>query len=116
MGFIKQREIDNKGIYGTYWRIVQLNINYDRPDVIVTVCLYVDKAGREAGKNPTSESYQFDLKNEFLESNPQGKEIMKNVTLQKAYTAIKKLANDEMAKPENERNVNLAFFWDATDD
>jgi len=110
---LKKEKTLNTGAVADYWRIAQININYNRPDVIVTLEVYKSKADRLAGLSPF-ESVQFDIV-EFLQSTAT-EEILKNITLQKAYTTIKKMANDELAKPPEIRNMALAWFADATDD
>lgn len=102
------------GIDGNYWRILQLNCNYDRIDAVCTVGLYIDEASRNAGNNPV-DSFQTDLATEFHDTNyKDGDDAMKNISLKEAYKALRKMATEEDSKTEG-KNVNLAFFADAVD-
>ncbi len=102
------------GISGNYWRIGQLNCNYDRVDAVCTILLYVDEASRLAGNQPV-DSFQIDLSGEFHDGTyGDGDDVMKNISLKEAYKALKTLAQDEDDKTEN-KNDNLAFFADAID-
>jgi hypothetical protein len=109
------------GIDGNYWRIVQLNCNYDRIDAVCTIGLYVDETTRNAGANPIH-SFKVDLSSQFHDDTyTDGSDVMKNISLKEAYKALKDLAIAEEAKPEpvvdtdERKNDDLAFFNDALD-
>lgn len=53
-------QVDNLGVEGDYWKIIQNNAASGR-DRVVTLQLYVSQAGREEGKNPLPESVQFNF-------------------------------------------------------
>ena len=102
------------GVEGSYWRILQLNMNYDRMDAVCTIGLYIDKASRNAGNSPV-DSFQVDLAAEFHDGQyVNGDDAMKNISLKEAYKTLKQMATDEAAKLVVV-NVDLAFFSDAED-
>jgi len=104
------------GIDGNYWRIVQLNCNYDRIDAVCTIALYIDEAAYIAGNNHI-DSFQVDLAIEFHNgSYTDGDDIMKSISLKEAYKALKKMATDESNKLEDDdtKRNDLAWFADAS--
>lgn len=60
MAFQKTKQVDNYGIEGNYWKIVQNNAA-SGSDRVVTLQLYVSQAGREEGKNPLPEQVKFNF-------------------------------------------------------
>ena len=111
---LQKNKTTNYGVDGNYWRIAQLNCNYDRVDAVCTVLLYIDEAGRIAGNQPV-DSFQVDLSGEFHDGTyADGDDVMKNISLKEAYKALKQMAQDEDAKIED-KNDSLAFFADAVD-
>jgi len=104
------------GIDGNYWRIVQLNCNYDRIDAVCTIALYIDEAAYIAG-NSYIDSFQVDLAIEFHNGNyTDGDDIMKSISLKEAHKALKKMATDENNKAEDDdtKRNDLAWFADAS--
>ncbi len=114
MALRKDKYIDID-LSGDYHRILQLNCNYDRMDAVCTVGTYISQSSREGGGSPKL-TFQVDLAGEFHNKNYQdGEDVMKNISLKEAYKALKKMAVDEAAKPEDERRDDLAFYADAVD-
>jgi hypothetical protein len=111
---LKKSKNTPQGPAAEYWRIVQLNTNFDRLDAVIDLALYTNKAAREAGAQPF-DAYRHDLGEEFAEKLFNGNDKVKNINLQKAYTEFKQQAQAEAAKPEQERNAALAWFADAED-
>lgn len=98
-----------------YWRIVQINTNFDRLDVVTTVALYKDKATRDADSNTVMYQFHVCLGSEFTTRKPtDALETLRNITLKEAYNALKKLAGDEAVKLV-EKNLDLAYLSDAVD-
>lgn len=115
-----QKEKTDKGFSGDYWRIVQLNCNFDRSDAVVTLAQYKDEATRDADATAVMQSVTFDLAEELLGATyGNGADNMKSVSLKEAYKAIKKMATTEQAKIDNEDDdtgrEDIAFFETATD-
>jgi len=118
-----QKEKLVKNFACDYHRIVQLNMNFDRPDSVVTLSLYKDKESREADVTAVVDSFQIDLANDFIQST--GKEDkIKNINLSKAYELIVERAKVEQAKIDayeaaedkeglENGDADLAFFADA---
>lgn len=114
MAFCKNKKL-NTGIEINYWRIIQLNVNYDRLDAVVTLAGYLSKEARDNGSQPI-ETVQFDMSSMFHNAEFSGDEVVKNINLKEAYTTIKSLAQKELeSEDENERNEHIIFFADATD-
>lgn len=44
----------NNGFTGNYWRIFNIRINKDTKMISIDLSLYIDKAGRAAGRQPVS--------------------------------------------------------------
>lgn len=101
-------------ISGEYWRVLQLNNNFDRQDSVIDVVLYVNDAARIAGATPIH-SFQHALGAAFSERIFTGSDKVKNVKLAEAYKELKAQAQAEALKPEAEQNADLAFFADAID-
>jgi hypothetical protein len=55
------------GVTAKYWRTVQMNMNCDRPDCVVTLLGYKDEPTRRDGATPL-ESIQVDLGMDFFAS------------------------------------------------
>ena len=53
-------ELDNTGVTGDYWKLIQNN--NDENNSVVTLVLYLTQAGRDAGQNPLDEKVQFVFK------------------------------------------------------
>jgi hypothetical protein len=114
MALKKAKQMTN-GTTAEYWRIIQLNINWDRLDAVIDLAVYLTKAAREAGATPMY-SFQHALGAEFTELLFNGNDKVKNVNLNKAYSEFKAQAVVEAAKPDSEeKNTALAWFADATD-
>ena len=103
-----------KGIDCNYWRIVQLNQNYDRQDAVMTLALYVNKDTRDADPiGNVMDSYQTDLAINYhdkLYSN--GEDEMRNVDRKEAYRVFLAKAQAE-AEKEDDKDEALAWFADA---
>jgi len=112
-----KKDITNQhGMTCEYWRIIQLNQNYDRLDAVITIALYEHRAQRLIGL--PFMSYKFDIgccyhDDEYLNGN----DIMRNITLKEGYRMLKQLAIAEQAKPLDDpmRDARLAWFHDAED-
>ncbi len=107
-----------KGYDANYWRIVQINTNFDRLDVNTTVALYKDEATRYADSGAVIDQKSFLLGDEFAQGNySNGVDKMKDITLKEAYKALKKLASDEAAKEDDDdtKKNDLAWFSDCSD-
>jgi len=112
-----------KGYDASYWRILQLNCNFDRPDAVVTFGLYKDKATRETDAGAIVDQYQIDLASDLLgDVYANGEDTVKNIKLKEAYKVFKAKAIAEAAKevPETPeageaRDEALAWFADAED-
>lgn len=111
---LKKSKTTPQGIPAEYWRIVQLNSNFDRLDACIDLALYTDQAAREAGAQPFG-AYQHDLGADFAEKLFSGNDKVKNINLQKAYTEFKAQAQAEAEKSIEERDAALAWFADAVD-
>ena len=103
-----------KGYNAEYWRISQLNSNFDRSDAVITLSLYKDKATRDLDSNATVDSLQYDLGTDFSNELYDGLDSVKNIKLQKAYKIFKDKAIAEAAKDEG-KDESLAWFADAVD-
>lgn len=113
MGLLKTKST-KYGVDASYHRIIQLNMNYDRLDAVVTLATYTNKDDRDAGANPIDQ-FQVDLSTEFhddIYSN--GEDVMKNVSLKEAYKALDRMAKAEALKTED-KNEELAFYSDAVE-
>ena len=108
MGIIKNKTV--KGYVGSYWRIIQINCNFDRNDAVVTFGLYKDKETRNSDPSAVIDSYSIDL-GEML--NLSGNDTVKNINISKAYITLKEKALEESQKEE--KDDSLAFFADAVD-
>lgn len=111
MAFLKEQQLSSK-IFINYWKVAQLNMNYDRLDAVVVLAGYLNQEARNEGAEPVC-SCQFDLSEHF--HNEQGEGQLKNLNRAKAYEVIKQLAQAELEKDEEEQNKELAFFADAQD-
>ena len=40
------------GASGNYWKVMQLNVDYNQEQIYCNLCLFVDAAASAAGKNP----------------------------------------------------------------
>jgi len=121
MALKKTQEIDNLGIEGNYHRVVQFNINFDSNDTVVTFQMYKNKATRDAGKNPTSQQIQREMKNRVINKEViyQGETLSLLQVLKKlSYIALKEWATEEAAKQVDDttKDNEVAFFVDATDE
>jgi len=114
MALIKSRTLDT-GVAAEYWRILQINNNFDRQDGVIDIVAYLDETARLAGASPMR-SFQHSLGKAFSERLFDGSDKVKNVELSQAYVEFKKQAQDESTKSEVERNADLAWFADAKDD
>ena len=57
MGILKSHELDNTGVTGEYWKLIQNNNDDDKS--VVTLVLYQSQVGRNSGKNALDERVQF---------------------------------------------------------
>lgn len=103
-----------KGVECSYWRILQLNQNYDRSDAVITLGLYKDKATREADPTAIMDQYQTDLAVDYHNDEFSGEDEMTNIDRSIAYSVLMTKAVAEAAKVE-EKDEALAFFADATE-
>lgn len=112
MALKKTKQI--KGYQAEYWRIIQLNSNFDRWDAIITLALYKDKATRDADPQSVFEALQFDLGSDFAEDIYDGQaDKVKNIKLKEAYKIFHAKAEAEALKEEPDQS--LVFFADAVD-
>jgi hypothetical protein len=104
------------GFAAEYWRIIQINVNLDRPDAVVDLALYKDHATRLAEPGAVLSSVRIDLGQSFHEDIYTGQsDTMRNIKLKEAYKTLKALAAAEIEKPVEEQNASLTFFADAAD-
>ena len=121
MALIKQKTLKT-GNTGEYHRIVQMNMNYDRLDCVITIATYKDSNARDAGATPVTQ-YTLDIGQAFHdEEYTNGEDTMKNVSLKEAYKVFKDKSIAEAAKEDEDeegnptdKNKDLAWFADATD-
>lgn len=112
---LQKTKTTHHGVDGDYWRILQLNCNYDRSDAVCTVVLYLNEAARNAGNSPV-DSFQIDLAVDYHDGQyVNGDDAMKNISLKEAYKTLKQMAVDESTKPKDGQNADLAFFSDTVD-
>jgi hypothetical protein len=78
-----KREI--KGVECDYWRIIQINQNFNRKDCVITLGLYKDKETREKDETAILFTLKVDLFEEYQLGEYEGKDIIKNINLGKAY-------------------------------
>ena len=104
------------GVTGEYWRIIQLNTNFDRLDGVIDLALYLSQAAREAGAAPMG-SFSHQLGADFVDALYNGADKVKNINLQKAYVELKKQAQAEKLKDPADPTYtpDLAWFADAAD-
>lgn len=113
MGLKKIKTL-NTGYQAEYFRLLEIHFNANRNDAVCVFALYKDKATRDADENAIIETVQFNLNSELLSA--QGNtDTVKNINIAKAYTALKNIAAAEAEKSED-KNEELAFFADATDE
>ena len=113
MGLVKNKTLPTSAS-GEYWRVVQVNMNYDRTDCVVTLVCYVDEDARNADAQPLT-SVQLDLGDNFHDDEySNGEDTMKNVSLKEVYKVLKSMSQTEDNKKED-KNADLAYFADATD-
>jgi len=80
------------GIEASYWKIVDLNINWLTKNSHVSMCGWIDKASRDAGQQPLDQR-SFDWSGDafpFIETEPQNEREL-------AYDTIKSLEDGEFA-------------------
>jgi len=98
---LKKPKALNTGVTAEYWRIVQLNTNFDRLDCVIDLSVYLNQAARDAGASPLY-PYRHDLGEAFAEKLYNGSDKVKNINLQKAYAELKLQAEAEAAKEEGD--------------
>jgi hypothetical protein len=106
MALIKNKEVNNSGVTGEYWRIVETNISYESTSARVVLALYVDEQARTDGKSPiyyqdfvwSGDEFPFSI-SELSEANP-------------VHIAYVKIKESKLDDEENETN----WFADAVDD
>ncbi len=113
-----KKQLDNTGLYGEYWRLVQVNINFDRLDGHFDLVMYSDQEARDAGKNPLNESISREIGAEALNSPiiVNGVPMMlKDAIKARFYAVFMAKAAAEAAKTEDDttKDVEVAFFADA---
>lgn len=98
MAIIKEKEADNLGITGNYWKIECLNNNYDEESVYISIVLWLSKVLRDLKKGKTQERIDFIFNvNDSPVANP------KTFTAEDAYGHIKSvIANAETKRTNNE--------------
>lgn len=109
-----QKNKIKKGFTSNYWRFLEIHSNMNRADAVCVFGLYKDKATRDADPDAVIETVQFNLGLELLNASANN-DIVKNINIAKAYTALKNKATEEAAKPAEEQDGDLAFFSDAVD-
>jgi hypothetical protein len=113
MALKKTKQI--KGYQAEYWRIIQINSNFDSKDSIVTLALYKNKATRDTDPNAILETYQYNLGSDFSEDIYDGEaDKVKNIKLKEAYKIFHVKAQAETLKTEL-KDESLVFFADAED-
>ena len=112
---LKKLMVTDKGTRGDYWRVVQLNMNFDRLDAVASFSLYMTREARVAGRSQM-QNINIDLGEEFLK-----KQIAKNGDLgdesnkRTAYNALKRLVILEKQVSPEEQNPDILFFDGAED-
>lgn len=103
-----------KGYNAEYWRIVQLNTNFESKESVITLALYKDKATRDADPTAIVDTYQYNLGSDFTEDIYNGEsDRVRNIKLKEAYKIFHAKAEAETLKEEPDQS--LAFFADAVD-
>lgn len=121
MALQKTKEVDTMGVNGDYWRITQINTNFDRADAKTFMSLYVSGEGRVEGKHALGEDVNYKLSAKLLDREIvlDGKEVitLKDLIRREAYAAWKAIAKEEDQKGKNgePKNEEMAFFADAKD-
>lgn len=134
MAFKKTKELDNTGVTGDYWKIVQNNQSYIINDGVVMLQLYQSQESREQGKNPIAESVQFNFTQNDHPLNELDPELVdvdqlvadysdtwvSSLETHIRYLHIKAVANIAQAKIDNdpgcvlsENEAKAVFFVDA---
>ncbi len=100
------------GTSGEYWRIAQMNINFDRLDGVSTIELFGSKAIRDTGNTPMGEQEQRQLQLDYLD-----REItLKDDTVIKMKDLIRREAYEAWKLSDlNENKEEQNFFADALD-
>lgn len=62
MALIKEKQVDNMGITGNYWRIVQNNQSYIDNINVIDLVMYASTEARQNGSNPLPEQIRFTFK------------------------------------------------------
>lgn len=107
MALLKSKIIN--GVEYNYWRILQLNQNYDRKDAVVVLGLYKDKETRDNYPNAVAEEFQIDLGSDYHEEETTTKGMLSNLTRQEAY----KILLEKAVSADKEDETGIAFFADA---
>lgn len=106
MALQKTKQI--KGYDTNYWRIIQLNSNFDRSDAVITLALYKDKATRTAEPGAILETIAFDLGEDFANDIYDGRaDKVRSIKLKEAYKILK-IKSQEV-------DSEMAFFADAVE-
>lgn len=64
MALLKSIEVNNSGIFATYWNVIQLNVNYLARTAHVQLAGYLTEQARRDGKMPIDfRTYDFDQDN-----------------------------------------------------
>lgn len=125
MAFKKAKTI--KGHSNEYWRILQINTNFDRMDAVATFGLYKNVTTRNNDPNAVVDQYTIQLGEQYAESiyedsNGGDERMIKNIDRAKAYEIFKTKAQIEADKPDEvdgetnpDKNFDLAWFADTTD-
>lgn len=118
MALKKQKQLDNTGLYGEYWRLIQVNINFDRLDGRFELVMYSDQEARDGGKNPLNESISREIGAEALNSPiiVNGVPMMlKDAIKARFYAVFMAKAVAEAAKRDDDesKDTEVAFFSDA---
>ena len=108
---LQQKKLLSSGIEIDYWRIVQMNMNYDRLDCVITLSGYLSKEARD-NDSSAIDSIQIDLSTYFHEKEG-GELILKDLNRSRAYEVILELAELEIDKEDG--NQDFAFFLESVE-
>jgi hypothetical protein len=117
---LKKVKTMDSGVIVEYYRVVQLNCNYDDFTANCTLAMYIDETARLAGNSPLG-TLQINLANEFHNANyTDSGDVMKNISLKEAYKAIKNVLASESVKISEDEEYRspclpLMFLVDAED-
>lgn len=106
MALQKTKQI--KGYDANYWRIIQLNSNFERSDAVITLALYKDRETRITDPGAILETITFDLSEDFANDVYDGEvDKVRSIKLKEAYKVLKIKSQEE--------DSEMAFFADAVE-